>query len=131
MVRELGGESFGLATRRKAAYHAWATMTSPLLLAYLVTLETAACAAGIGREKSREMSLPIMRQTLENYACLGPEKSFSGPFVRGDTETVAKHLALLKRNPKTRAVYAALARAGLDWLPVKNRKKLQRLLKDR
>lgn len=131
MVRELGAKSFVLAAQRKAAYHAWATMTSPLLLAYLVTLEKAAHEAGLGREKARRMSLPIMRQTLENYARLGPGNSFSGPFVRGDVETVAKHLALLKSNPKTRDVYAGLARVALETLPVKNRKRLHRLLKDR
>jgi predicted short-subunit dehydrogenase-like oxidoreductase (DUF2520 family) len=42
IVRELGGEGFSLPASRKAAYHAWATMTSPLLLAFLVTLEEAA-----------------------------------------------------------------------------------------
>jgi predicted short-subunit dehydrogenase-like oxidoreductase (DUF2520 family) len=131
IVRELGAQSFVLPAQRKAAYHAWATMTSPLLIAYLITLEKAARAAGLAPEDARRMSLPIMRQTLENYARRGPAKSFSGPFVRGDAETVASHLTLLKRNPNTRAVYVALARAGLDWLPVKNRKKLQRLLKDR
>ena len=47
IVRELGGESFSLPATRKAAYHAWATMTSPLLLAFLVTLEEAARAAGL------------------------------------------------------------------------------------
>ena len=106
-------------------------MTSPLLLAYLVTMEEAACAAGFGRAEARRMSLPIMRQTLENYARLGPGNSFSGPFIRGDAATVERHLALLKCDPKTRAVYVALALAALDWLPVKNRKKLRRLLKAR
>ena len=130
IVHELGANSFVLASHRKAAYHAWATMTSPLLVAYLVTLEKAAHAAGVGREKARRMSLAIMRQTLENYARLGPGNSFSGPFVRGDVATVAKHMALLKRDPKVKAVYAALAQVTLDALPVRNREKLQRLLGD-
>jgi len=125
----LGGESFLLPARRKAAYHAWATMTSPLLLAYVVTLEEVARAAGLRREDARRMSLPIIRQTLENYRRLGPRHSFSGPFIRGDGETVAKHLALLKKNPNTRALYMALGRAALAGLPVKNRKALRRLLK--
>ena len=128
LVRELGGQSFVLAAQRKAAYHTWATMTSPLLLAFLVALEGAARAAGLGGESARRMSLPILRQTLENYARLGPADSFSGPFVRGDEKTVEKHLALLKGKPKTRAVYVALARAALDELPVRNREKLRRLL---
>jgi predicted short-subunit dehydrogenase-like oxidoreductase (DUF2520 family) len=130
MVRDLQANSFVLPVRRKAAYHAWATMTSPLLLAYLVTLEKAARAAGLAGDKARQMSLPILRQTLENYARLGPGNSFSGPFVRGDVETVAKHLALLKRDPKVRAVYATLAWMALDVLPVRSRDKLRRLLED-
>ena len=131
IVRKLGGDSFVLAPKRKAAYHAWGTMTSPLLLAYLVTMEQAARLAGIGRKEARRMSLPIVRQTLENYARLGSAKSFSGPFVRGDAETVGKHLALLRRDAKVRAVYVALARMALDGLPVKNRGKLRPVLEGR
>ena len=128
IVRDLGGEAFSLSAKRKPAYHAWATMTSPLLLAYFVTLEEAARAAGLARKDARRMSLPIIRQTLENYGRLGPDHSFSGPFIRGDAETVAKHLALLKKHPRRRAVYVALARAAIDGLPVKNRKDMRRLL---
>jgi len=129
IVRELGGESFALPASRKAAYHAWATMTSPLLLAFLVTLEEAARAAGLTREVARRKSLPIIRQTLENYSRLGPARSFSGPLVRGDAETVAKHLAALKKHPRAREVYLALARAAMRGLPVKNRNELKRLLR--
>jgi len=128
MVRDLGGESFTLPATRKAAYHTWATMTSPLLLAYLVTLEEAAIAAGVARGDARRMSLPIIRQTLANYGQLGPRHSFSGPFIRGDAQTVARHLQLLKKRPVVRGVYLALADAGLRSLPVKNRKALKLLL---
>jgi predicted short-subunit dehydrogenase-like oxidoreductase (DUF2520 family) len=128
IVRELGGESFSLPTARKAAYHAWATLTSPLLLAFLVTLEEAARAAGFTRKDARRKSLPIVRQTLANYSRLGPAPSFSGPLVRGDAETVARHLAALKKHPGPREVYVALARAALRGLPVKNRDRLRRLL---
>jgi predicted short-subunit dehydrogenase-like oxidoreductase (DUF2520 family) len=128
IVRGLGGKSFALSASRKAAYHAWATLTSPLLLAFLVTLEEAARAAGLTRQDARRKSLPIIRQTLENYSRLGPARSFSGPLVRGDAETVAKHLAVLKKHPGAREVYVALARAALRNLPVKNRKEMERLL---
>jgi predicted short-subunit dehydrogenase-like oxidoreductase (DUF2520 family) len=127
IVRALGGESLPLAARYKAAYHTWATMTSPLLLAYLVTLERAAHQAGLSREQSRRMSLPILRETLENYARLGAADSFTGPFIRGDVETIRKHLALMK-NSKIRDVYVSLARVALDALPIKNQAKLRRLL---
>jgi predicted short-subunit dehydrogenase-like oxidoreductase (DUF2520 family) len=105
-------------------------MTSPLLLAFLVTLEEAARAAGLTRKDARHKSLPIIRQTLANYSRLGPAHSFSGPLVRGDAETVAKHLAALKKHPGAREVYVALARAAMRGLPVKNRDELKRLLRD-
>ena len=128
VVRDLGAESLVLPAGRKAAYHAWATMTSPLLVAYLVTLEEAAREAGFSHERARRMSLPIILQTIANYGRLGPADSFSGPFIRGDAGTVAKHLALLRTNPVTRAVYVSLAGAALKKLPVKNREELRRLL---
>jgi predicted short-subunit dehydrogenase-like oxidoreductase (DUF2520 family) len=129
IVRQLGGASFPLPAKRKAAYHAWATMTSPLLLAFLVTLEEAASAAGIPRDDARRKSLPIIHQTLANYSSLGPARSFSGPLVRGDAETVAKHLAALKKHPRAREVYLALARAALRNLPVKNMEGLEKSLR--
>jgi predicted short-subunit dehydrogenase-like oxidoreductase (DUF2520 family) len=129
IVRKLGGESFLLPAKRKAAYHAWATMTSPLFLAFLVTLEEAASAAGLKREDARHKSLPIIRQTLANYSKLSPGHSFSGPLIRGDVDTVARHMAVLKKHPVTRKVYVSLAQAALCGLPVKNRKELERLLR--
>lgn len=130
VVRDLGGESFPIPASRKAAYHTWATMTSPLLLAFLVTLEDAAGMAGITRAEARRKSLPIIRQTLENYSRLGPASSFSGPIIRGDVETVARHLAVLKRNPIVRDAYVALARSAMHSLPTKNRNDLLRLLRN-
>ncbi len=129
LIRQLGGEIFALPAGRKAAYHAWATMTSPLLLAFLVTLEEAAGEAGLTRQGARRKGLPIIRQTVANYARLGAAASFSGPLVRGDAETMAKHLAVLKKSPGARDVYVALARAALRGLPVKNRQGLERLLR--
>jgi len=128
MIRDLGVESFSLSAKRKAAYHAWATMASPLLLAFMVTLEEAARTAGLAPADARRKSLPIIHQTLANYAKRGPAHSFSGPLIRGDVETIAKHLSELKRNPEVREVYLALARIALRKLPVKNKKELKQLL---
>jgi predicted short-subunit dehydrogenase-like oxidoreductase (DUF2520 family) len=128
IVRDLGGEGFPLAASRKFAYHAWATMTSPLLLAFLVTLEEAARLAGIKPADARRMSLPIIRHTLANYGSLGPAHSFSGPIIRGDVEVVVRHLKVLKKSPLARDVYAALARSALRHLPAKDRHSLEHIL---
>ena len=131
IVLQLGGIPVSIPASRKAAYHTWATMTSPLLLAFLVTLETVARQAGLSRAAGTRMSLPIIRQTLVNYAELGGGKSFSGPLIRGDVETVRKHLTVLGDVPRARETYIALARVALDKLPVKNKEALRRLLRSK
>jgi len=102
---------------------------SPLLTALLAVSERVAGSAGVRRSAAKERMLPILRQTLANYAGLGAPQSFSGPIVRGDVETVKKHLSALRAVPEAREVYLALARAALRDLPTKNRATLGKILK--
>ena len=128
IVRDLGGEAFTIRKQHKAAYHAWGAFTSPLLVATLVTGEQLARAAGLSAIEARKKMLPIIRQTIVNYEALGPACAFSGPIVRGDAETVRKHLLALRKVPRGREVYLALARAALRYLPVRNQSKLKKAL---
>ncbi len=128
MVRDLGGQSFAIRKLEKEAYHAWGMLASPLLTALLAVSERVAGAAGVKRKAARERMLPILRQTLENYARLGAPEGFSGPIARGDAATVRKHLRVLRKVPGAREVYVALARAALRDLPAKNREELDRML---
>ena len=129
IVRDLGAEAFPISRNRKMAYHAWGAFTSPLLIALLVTAERVAHAAGLSTAEARRKMLPILRQTLANYAKLGPAGAFSGPIVRGDAQVVRQHLRDLKKVPEARAVYVALARAGLRYLPAGNRGELEKVLR--
>lgn len=128
IVRNLGGEAFTIRKQHKAAYHAWGAFTSPLLVATLVTGERLARAAGLSAVEARKKMLPIVRQTITNYEALGPAGAFSGPIVRGDAETVLKHLQVLRKVPQAKHVYLALARAALRYLPVRNRASLEKAL---
>jgi predicted short-subunit dehydrogenase-like oxidoreductase (DUF2520 family) len=130
VVRDFGARTFLIRKQNKAAYHAWGAFTSPLLVAALVTAEQVARSAGLKPAEARRMMLPIVCQTFVNYAALGPAGAFSGPLVRGDAEIVRKHLQALKKVPEARAVYIALARSALRYLPVENRRQLKKLLKD-
>jgi predicted short-subunit dehydrogenase-like oxidoreductase (DUF2520 family) len=129
IIRDLGAEAFSISKNKKSAYHAWGGFASPLLIALLVTGERVAQAAGLSPADARKKTLPIMRQTLANYAKLGPARAFSGPIVRGDAQVVRKHLKELKKIPGAKDVYLALARAGFHYLPLRNRKELEKLLK--
>lgn len=128
IVRNLGGQVFVISKEHKPAYHAWGAFTSPLLVALLVTAEQVAELAGVSAKSARKRMLPILHQTLQNYAALGPAAASSGPIVRGDAEVVRKHLQILQKTPDARNIYRALAHAALRRLPARNRNALRQLL---
>lgn len=131
IVNDLGGRSYSIRKQDKVAYHAWGTFASPLVTALLVTAEHAAAAAGVRGKAARQRMLPILQQTLANYAKLGPAASFSGPIIRGDVATVSQHLRVISDIPAAWEVYMALAKAALAYLPVKNRRKLEKMLQSK
>jgi predicted short-subunit dehydrogenase-like oxidoreductase (DUF2520 family) len=128
IVKSLGGAALPLRKKDKIAYHAWATFCSPLLIAVLVTAEQVARIAGCSPAQARRKMLPIVMQTLANYAALGPAAASSGPIVRGDADIVRRHLQVLNRSPEIKEAYRALARSALRHLPVQNREKVNKVL---
>jgi predicted short-subunit dehydrogenase-like oxidoreductase (DUF2520 family) len=129
IVRDLGGDAFPIRKKDKAAYHAFATMICPLLVSLLATSESVAAMVGISHKEARRRMMPIIHQTLINYSKLGPAGAFSGPLVRGDAETVRKHLKVLAKNRVATNVYIALAEAALEYLPSRNARELGELLR--
>jgi predicted short-subunit dehydrogenase-like oxidoreductase (DUF2520 family) len=128
VIRDVGGHSYPIRKDDKAAYHAWGTFASPLFTALLATTEQVAALAGVNRKAAKLRMLPILRQTLANYGAFGAGGAFSGPLVRGDVDTVKRHLRVLREVPAVREVYSALAGAALQYLPVKNKTALKQVL---
>ena len=129
MARDMGGVPFTIRKNKKALYHAFGAFTSPLLIAHFATAERLALAAGVPKTSIRKAMAPIVRRTIENYFANGGAAAFSGPLVRGDVETVRKHLKALRPFPKERSVYTALVRQALESLPVANGKAVKHLIK--
>jgi len=128
IVDDLGWYAYGIRKRDKVAYHAWGTFASPLFTALLATTEQVAALAGVTRKAARQRMMPILLQTLANYAAFGAANAFSGPIVRGDVNTVKGHLRVLRFNPAAREVYSALAQSALRFLPARNKKLLKQIL---
>jgi predicted short-subunit dehydrogenase-like oxidoreductase (DUF2520 family) len=128
MVRDVRGHAYSIRKKDKAAYHAWGTFASPLFTALLATTEQVAALAGVKRKAAKQRMIPILLQTLANYAAFGADGAFSGPIIRGDVDTVKRHLRVLRKTPAASEVYSALARAALQYLPTKNKNSLKRML---
>jgi predicted short-subunit dehydrogenase-like oxidoreductase (DUF2520 family) len=107
----LGMRPTEIADGDRAAYHAAASIASN----FLVTLESAAerLLATTGAE--RELLIPLVRATVENWATAGPERALTGPIARGDEATVARQrAAVAERTPELVELFDALAAATRD-----------------
>ncbi|MFZ0862263.1 MAG: Rossmann-like and DUF2520 domain-containing protein [Candidatus Sulfotelmatobacter sp.] len=128
VLEDMGGHAYSIRKSDKAAYHAWGTFASPLFTALLATAEQVATLAGVNRKAAKRRMIPILLQTLANYATFDAADAFSGPIVRGDVDTVKRHMQALRSMPAAREVYSVLARSALRYLPAKNKSALKRLL---
>ncbi len=129
IVRALKGRAIGIRKQDKALYHAWGAFASPLVIAELAAAERVASAIGISSLDARRTLEPMLKRTIENYVEHGAAAAFSGPIVRGDASTVRRHLAALKKVPRAREVYLALAREAVRELPCANRREFLRLFR--
>jgi predicted short-subunit dehydrogenase-like oxidoreductase (DUF2520 family) len=129
IIRDLGGNAFRIRKQDKIAYHAFATMICPLLVSLLATSEKVAELARIPSSRRRNLIMPIIRQTLANYESWGAAASFSGPIVRGDAETISRHMAVLAKARSAKRVYVSLVCSALKYLPSENGRAIQKALR--
>ncbi len=110
LVSRLGAFSFPLpGGENLAPYHAAAAVASNFVTALLDLSERLFGEAGIGEKDARRALVPLARAALDNVSERGPVEGLTGPFRRGDVETVRKHLEALKKlGPKELRAYAAL-----------------------
>jgi predicted short-subunit dehydrogenase-like oxidoreductase (DUF2520 family) len=104
----IGMRPVEIGPRDRAAYHAAASIASN----FLITLEEAAerVAATVGVE--RDLLLPLVRATVENWSRLGPERALTGPVARGDEATVNRQRAAIEeRAPDLLPLFDALVEA--------------------
>jgi predicted short-subunit dehydrogenase-like oxidoreductase (DUF2520 family) len=83
-------EPFEIDDSARAAYHAAASIASNFVVTLEWMAERVAAAAGIEPEDARRMLAPLVRQTVDNWADLGPQAALTGPVARGDEVTVAR-----------------------------------------
>jgi predicted short-subunit dehydrogenase-like oxidoreductase (DUF2520 family) len=103
----LGMRPFEITDEDRTAYHAAASMASN----FLVTLESAAARVAATAGIERSLLVPLVRATVEAWAVEG-DASLTGPIVRGDEATVARHRqAISERTPQLLDLYDVLADA--------------------
>jgi len=111
LARALGMRAVPVAERDRAAYHAAASL-------FLVTLEGAAERLADGAGVTRELLVPLVRATVENWAALGAQGALTGPVARGDEATVAvQRAAIAQRAPDLLPMFDAMVDATRALAP--------------
>lgn len=103
VVDELHGRAVRIAEADWVRYHAAAVVAANHLVALLGQVER--LAAGVGAPLAAYLDLA--RGSLDDVAAIGPAAALTGPVRRGDTATVARHLAALPEDE--RDAYRALS----------------------
>lgn len=106
--RALGMTPVRIADEDRIAYHAAASIASN----FLVTLEDAAERVLGSAQAPRDLLVPLVRATVENWAARGGRDALTGPIARGDEATVAaQRAAVAARVPDLLPLFDALADA--------------------
>jgi predicted short-subunit dehydrogenase-like oxidoreductase (DUF2520 family) len=106
IVRDLGGTPFFVPEGDKPLYHAAACIASNYLVALIYAVEEIYLALGLDREEAIRSVWPLVKGTLSNIEAKGTLLSLTGPIARGDTGTIRKHVAVLRKKlPSLLPVY--------------------------
>ena len=112
LVIEMGGEPVFIAEENRPLYHAALAFAAN----HLVTLvaEAASLLRAAGADNPDRMLGPLLGASLDNALRFG-DAGLTGPVARGDSSTVAAHLAAIgAADPGALPVYLALARLTAD-----------------
>jgi predicted short-subunit dehydrogenase-like oxidoreductase (DUF2520 family) len=113
LVIEMGGEPVTIAETDRTLYHAALASAAN----HLVTLiaEAADLLRGAGVSNPERMLGPLVSAALDNALRLGTA-GLTGPVARGDADTVAGHIDVIRQasTPAAAAAYIAMARLTAD-----------------
>jgi predicted short-subunit dehydrogenase-like oxidoreductase (DUF2520 family) len=112
LVIEMGGEPVFISEENRPLYHAALAFAAN----HLVTLvaEAASLLGAAGADNPERMLAPLLGAALDNALRFG-DAGLTGPVARGDSSTVAAHVAAIRAaDPGALPAYLALARLTAD-----------------
>lgn len=114
LAAELGARTLDIPPGEKARYHAAAVIVSNFPAVLLRAGERVLEDAGVPPREARGVARALMRVAAANLDSGDAVRTLTGPIVRGDADTVRRHVEVLASDPVTLAVYRALSLAALE-----------------
>lgn len=133
LVQALGAEVIAIQTEHKALYHAAAVLAAGHAVALFALATDLMVRCGPDRAAATRMLVTLFRSATRELDRRSPAEVMTGPFARGDVETLARHLAALTelRGLNALAIYRELGehaitlarKGGLDPTAVRRLRK--------
>jgi len=113
LAGQIGARTMDIPAGKKAAYHAAAVIASnfPVVLASVASRLLR--DIGMPEGSSLQAVTSLIGGALSNMSQSVPDDVLTGPVLRGDTETVARHLRALGPHGDAQEVYRALSVAAV------------------
>ena len=109
IASSLGAQSVRLEGVDRAAYHAAAVFVSNDVIALTVAASRAWEQAGLPAADAQRALAPLIRASADGISERPLAQALTGPLVRGDVDTIERHLAALARDPSLADLYRRLA----------------------
>ncbi len=112
LAEDVGLRPFRLTAKAKAVYHAGAVFASNYFVVVEAVAQRLLRHAGLSDPEAWQALRPLVAGTLENLEREGPLAALTGPVLRGDTDTLVRHLESLTLDDAN--LYRSLGRAALE-----------------
>ena len=116
LAAALGANVLYIPPGEKPRYHAAAVFASNFPTILMCLAEELLGEAGIDPDVGRRALHPLFASAVENLRGGVGAGALTGPIVRGDADTVERHVAALQAHPDALDAYRALSRAALRWI---------------
>jgi len=114
LAGHLGARTLEIPPGRKPAYHAAAVMSSNFPVVLASVAGHLLHDIGIPDASAYQAVDSLMTGAVSNMKQSLPDDALTGPVVRGDAETVGKHLHALEGRESAREIYRALSSAAVE-----------------
>ena len=112
LARDMGLKPFRLTSKQKAVYHAGAVFASNYFVVVEAVAQRLLRHAGLTDAEAWQALRPLVEGTLANLEKQQPAEALTGPVMRGDVETIVRHLESLTIDDQN--LYRLLGRAALE-----------------
>lgn len=114
LAGHVGARTLEIPAGAKSVYHAAAVMSSNFPIVLAAVAGEMLASLGIPERSAQQAVHSLMEGAVSNLSDAPPEQALTGPVMRGDSETIVRHLNAIRGDAGARAVYKRMSLAALE-----------------